>query len=56
MIHILMNQKRGLTDLVSCPTMEIPGRRITNSGAKETPVGHRWTNQQTRSTGANQLK
>ena len=36
MINIPMNQKRGLTDLVSCPTMEIHGRRITyNSGAKE---------------------
>ena len=44
MINILMNQKPGLTDSVSCPTMEIPGRRIpTNSGAKEkTPVGPRW--------------
>ena len=32
----MMNQKRGLTELVSCPTMEIPGRPIlTNSGAKE---------------------
>ena len=33
-----MNQKPGHTDWVSCPTMEIPGRRITyrsNSGAKE---------------------
>ena len=29
MINILMNQKPGLTDSVSCPTMEIPGRRIT---------------------------
>ena len=27
-----MNQKRGLIDSVSSPTMEIPG---TNSGAKE---------------------
>ena len=35
MINILMNKKPGLTDIVSCPTMEIPGRRITNSGAKE---------------------
>ena len=36
MINILMNQKPGLTDSVSCPTMEIPGRQITyNSGAKE---------------------
>ena len=25
MINILMNQKPGLTDSVSCPTMEIPG-------------------------------
>ena len=25
----MMDQKRGLTDSVSCPTMEIPGRRIT---------------------------
>ena len=25
----MMNKKRGLTDSVSCPTMEIPGRRIT---------------------------
>ena len=36
MINILMNQKPGLTDSVSCPTMEIPGRqKLTNSGAKE---------------------
>ena len=28
MITTMMNQKVGLTDLVSCPTMEIPGRRI----------------------------
>ena len=35
MINILTNQKPGLTDSVSCPTMEIPGRQITNSGAKE---------------------
>ena len=33
----MMNQKRGLTDSVSCPTMEIPERQITywKSGAKE---------------------
>ena len=32
----MRSQKRGLTDSVSCPTMEIPGRPITiNSGAKE---------------------
>ena len=25
----MMNKKRGLKDSVSCPTMEIPGRRIS---------------------------
>ena len=35
MINSMMNQKRGLTDRVSCPTIDIPGRPITNSGARE---------------------
>ena len=29
MITTMMIQKEGLTDSVSCPTMEIPGRPIT---------------------------
>ena len=42
MINILMNQKPGLTDSVSCPTMEIPGRQLTPELKKNiswTPVG-----------------
>ena len=50
MITTMMNKKRGLTDSVSCPTMEIPQSAPNNllkSGAKEertkntngTPVG-----------------
>ena len=34
-----MNQKPGLTDSVSCPTMEIPGRQITDIKIRNT-VNH----------------
>ena len=40
----MMNQKRGLTDSVTCLTMKIPGRRIylTETRSKrKTPVEHR---------------
>ena len=45
MITTLMNQKRGLTESVSCLTMEI-----------NAADGDRWEKQQTRSFGPNQLK
>ena len=54
----MTNQKRGLTDLVSCLTTEIPGRQITNSGAKEKhqlKIKPRRAKQQTRNSGPNQL-
>ena len=54
----MVNQKRGLTDSVSCPTMEIPGCRINygNPEQKKTPFEPRWAKQQTRSSGPDQLK
>ena len=58
MITTLMNQKRGLTDSVSCPTMEIPGRRkLTETRSKrKTTAESRRAKQQTRSPGPNQPK
>ena len=55
----MMNQKRGLTVSVSCPTMQIPGHRITTeirSKRKKKTVEPRWAKQQTRSSSPNQLK
>ena len=53
----MLNQKQGLTDSVSCPTMEIPDNIILRVRSKrETSVEPRWAKQQTRSSGPNQLK
>ena len=53
-----MNQKQGLTDRVSCSTMEIPERKknLLTLEQTKTPVEPQWTKQQTRSSGPNQLK
>ena len=39
----MMNKKRGLTGSVSCPTIEIPGRQITEiRNKRKTPVEPWW--------------
>ena len=56
---MIINQKRGLTDTISCPAMEIPGRQTTLLKIwykRKIPDEPRLAKQQTRSFGPNQLK
>ena len=46
----MMNQKRGLTETISCPAMEIPGRQTTSLNIwskRKTQVERRRAKQQT---------
>ena len=59
MITSMINQKRGLTNTTSCLAIESPGRHSTSLkiwSKRRSPVEPRWTKQQTRSSGPNQLK
>ena len=46
MIITMMKQKRGLTNTISCPAMEIPGRQTTSLKIckRQTAVEPRWAN------------